>query len=60
MANKPKPDEYSIVSLRIKSDQARAIRDVATLIGLKHQATIRLAIERGLPVLLKALGKGGK
>jgi len=56
-----KPDgEWKIVPLRIQSDEARAVRDTAAKLGLSHQSTMRLAIEKGLPILLKALGKGGK
>ena len=59
-----KPDksdsEWKIVPLRIKTNEARAVRVTATKLGLSHQATIRLAIEKGLPILLKALGKGEK
>ena len=62
MAKKTKTPagDWSNISLRIKSDEARAIRETATKLGLQHQATIRLAIEKGLPLLLKALGKGAK
>ena len=62
MAKKTKkPDgEWKIVPLRIKTNEARAVRETAVKLGLSHQATIRLAIEKGLPILLKALGEAAK
>lgn len=57
--NKPDAD-WSIIPLRIKSVDAREVRDMAVKLGLSHQSTMRLAIEKGLPLVLKALGKGAK
>ena len=63
MPKKAKPKQsggWENLPLRISTESMIEVKDNARKMGLSNQATIRLAIERGLPVLLKALGKGGK
>jgi len=54
------PITHTNVSLRLNTITADLMRTAASSLGLSHQAVYRLALERGLPILLAKLGKGPK
>lgn len=52
---KPSPEKVKRVLLRLPLDLSRDIDKAGQEIGLNGQTVMRLALERGLPTLRKAL-----